>query len=309
MVNDGRFADERCKIAWKVKVAFIEMIEIEVASQFVRHIMLHSPSRLPILNVPTGLPFVGRQQRLVPSPRRTRRDIELAITSRSLRLDVAPRIALGSDRIAGVEASIAWPRQGRAMLPGDVLLRAAEHSGQIIRIGDWLLGAACAYAAHADRAEGTISITLSGRELVQNDLVERVRDALDRAGLPPAQLELQLSERLLTGVSLDILLSLSALRDYGVGIAMDDFGTGQASLAMLKRLPLTTLKLDRGLIRDVPHDREDAAIARAIIETGHALGFEIVAQGVDVEAQLDFLRKAGCDKGQGELFAGRASGG
>jgi len=104
-------------------------------------------------------------------------------------------------------------------------------------------------------------------------------------------------------VSLDTLLTLSAVRDLGVGIALDDFGTGFASLSMLKRLPLTVMKLDRSLIRDLPDNVEDSAIVKAVIETGHALGLTVVAEGIETEAQRAFLSGTGCDEGQGYLFS------
>jgi EAL domain-containing protein (putative c-di-GMP-specific phosphodiesterase class I) len=100
----------------------------------------------------------------------------------------------------------------------------------------------------------------------------------------------------------ETLLTLSALRDLGVGLALDDFGTGWASIAMLKRLPLTTLKLDRSMVRDLPGNREDAAIIRAMIGTGHALGLTVVAEGIETELQRAYLGSLGCDQGQGYLF-------
>jgi EAL domain-containing protein (putative c-di-GMP-specific phosphodiesterase class I) len=133
-------------------------------------------------------------------------------------------------------------------------------------------------------------------------LLSHVADAVQAAGLTPECLELELTESTLLAIDDDTLLILSALRDMGVGLALDDFGTGYASLAMLRRVPLTALKIDRSLIRGVPHDTEDAAIVAAMVATTHAMGLRIVAEGVETEAQRQFLTQLGADDGQGHLF-------
>ena len=125
----------------------------------------------------------------------------------------------------------------------------------------------------------------------------------EASGLPPERLELELTESMLIQIDLDALLGLSALRDIGIGLALDDFGIGYASLAMLRRLPLTVLKLDRSLIHGLPHEREDAAIVRAVVETSHALGLRVVAEGIETAEQRDYLTQIGCDEGQGFLFS------
>ena len=127
--------------------------------------------------------------------------------------------------------------------------------------------------------------------------------ALEQSGLRPDRLELELTESMLVDSSADTLLALSAVRDLGVGLALDDFGTGFASLSMLKRLPLTTMKLDRSLVRELPSNREDAAIVRAVIGTGHAMGLTVVAEGIETEAQRAYRSGIGCDEGQGYLFS------
>lgn len=121
--------------------------------------------------------------------------------------------------------------------------------------------------------------------------------------MPPERLELELTESQLLADDTETLLALSAVRDLGVGLTLDDFGAGQTSLSVLKRLPLTAMKLDRALVRGLPAEREDAAIARALIATAHALGLSVVAEGIETEAQRAFLAAAGCDEGQGYLFS------
>ncbi len=134
-------------------------------------------------------------------------------------------------------------------------------------------------------------------------MLAQVAAALEGSALPPERLELELTESVLAEASPDVLLALSAVRDLGVGLALDDFGLDFASLSMLKRLPLTGMKLDRSLIRDLPADREDAAIVRAVIAAGHALGLSVVAEGIEAEEQRAFLAGCSCDEGQGYLFS------
>ncbi len=233
--------------------------------------------------------------------RRLRRDIAEATRAGGFELHYQPRIALGSGRPTGAEALLRWPHRRRGMVPPAAFVPAAELSGQIVAIGAWVLGTACAEAvAWAEPA--CVSVNVSVRQLSRTLLLDQVGLALERSGLPPDRLELELTERLLIDVDVEMLLTLSAIRDLGVGLALDDFGTGFASLATLKRLPLTVLKLDRSLIRDVPHDREDAAIVRAAIATGHALGLSVVAEGIETEVMRVFLAECGCDEGQGWLL-------
>jgi EAL domain-containing protein (putative c-di-GMP-specific phosphodiesterase class I) len=174
-----------------------------------------------------------------------------------------------------------------------------------MRIGAWVLSTACQHARTCGLA--SVSVNISSRQLVEGMLLNQIAEALDVSGLDPDRLEIEIAETILTDAGIETLLTLSAIRDLGVGIALDDFGTGFASLAMLKRLPLTAMKLDSSLIRDIPFDQEDAAIVRAVIATGHALGLTIVAEGIETEAQRTFLSASGCDEGQGFLFSAALS--
>jgi len=233
--------------------------------------------------------------------RRLRRDIAEASRTQRFEVQYQPRIALATGRPTGAEALLRWPHRRRGMVPPAVFVPLAEQSGQIVAIGGWALGAACAEAV-AWPEPTIVSVNVSARQLAHTLLLDQVGLALEQSGLSPDRLELELTERLLIDVDVEMLLTLSAIRDLGVGLALDDFGTGFASLATLKRLPLTTLKLDRSLVREVPHDAEDAAIVRAAIVTGHALGLTVVAEGVETEAPRGFLAECGCDEGQGWLL-------
>ena len=237
--------------------------------------------------------------------RRLMRDLEAATASSGFVLHYQPRLALEQGAIIGAEALIRWPHPKLGMIPPSDFIPLAEQGGQITAIGGWVLRQACLAARDWSHHPHpwSVSVNVSARQLSDGALLGQVADALDQSGLQPDRLEIELTESLLVDMSMETLLTLSAIRDLGVGIALDDFGTGFASLGMLKRLPLTVMKLDRSLVRDLPHDREDAAIVRAIIQTGHALGLSVVAEGIETEAQRAFLSGSGCDEGQGYLFS------
>ena len=238
----------------------------------------------------------------VAEQRRLRRDLVDATGKGAFMLHFQPRMSLGSGRPTGAEALIRWPHRRRGMVSPGEFIPLAEATGLVVPIGGWVLETACVEAATWPDA-AMISVNVSARQLEDNVLLRQVAAALERSSLPPERLELELTEGMLIDIGVETLLTLSAIRDLGVGLALDDFGTGFASLAMLKRLPLTVMKLDRSLVRALPRDREDAAIVRAVIATGHALGLSVVAEGVETECQRAFLSGSGCDEGQGYLFS------
>ncbi len=248
------------------------------------------------------IPFTRKASLGDPAQRRRlRAELEAATQAGAFSLHYQQRLCLRSGTPNGAEALMRWPHRRRGMVPPAAFIAAAEEGGQINRLGGWALHAACAEAALWER--GVVSVNVSARQLAGGVLLAQIADALELSGLPPERLEIELTESLLVEVDTDTLLTLSAIRDAGVGLALDDFGTGYASLSMLKRLPLTVMKLDRSLVRDLPAEREDATIVRAVIETGHALGLTVVAEGIETEAQRAFLSASGCDEGQGFLFA------
>jgi EAL domain-containing protein (putative c-di-GMP-specific phosphodiesterase class I) len=230
------------------------------------------------------------------------RDLEQATRDESFVLYYQPRLSLATGLTVGAEALIRWPHRKRGLVSPAAFIPLAESTGQITAIGGWVLRNACA-SAQTWPLKWSVSVNVSARQLSEGALLQQVAVALDESGLSPDRLELELTESMLVDVTVDTLLTLSAIRDLGVGIALDDFGTGFASLAMLKRLPLTVMKLDRSLVRDLPGDREDAAIVRAVVQTGHALGLSVVAEGIETEQQRAYLSGIGCDEGQGYLFS------
>ncbi|WP_455285841.1 bifunctional diguanylate cyclase/phosphodiesterase [Cupriavidus necator] len=217
-----------------------------------------------------------------------------------------PRIALASGECTAVEALIRWnhPELGMVM-PGD-FIPFAEQSGAIVEIGAWALREACRQNA-AWRAEGLkpvrVSVNLSARQFADKSLRLTIIDALRQAGLPGNLLELELTESMLMRDAEQASSWLSRLKRTGVRLAIDDFGTGYSSLAYLSRFPIDTVKIDRSFVRYVPESRSDTQITSAVIGLGHRLGLEVVAEGVENKAQLDFLCREGCDEVQGYYFS------
>ncbi len=187
------------------------------------------------------------------------------------------------------------------MVPPSAFIAVAEHCGLITELGGWVLGKACAEAALWPDRIG-LSVNVSARQLVDAALLRQVSAALAGSALAPRRLEVELTESMLVSASIENLLTLSAIRDMGVGIALDDFGTGYASLASLRHLPLTALKLDRSMIRGMLDEPENLVIIRAMIQIGHALDLKVVAEGVDTPEERDALAELGCNEGQAYLF-------
>lgn len=235
--------------------------------------------------------------------RRLEQDLRQAVAQDAFVLHYQPRIDCRDGRIIGAEALIRWTHRRRGLVSPAYFIPMAEQNGLIVKIGAFGLRTACVEAASWHASDSIISVNVSPRQLTDGALLAQVAAALEESQLKPERLELELTESMLLQVDSDALFSLSALRDLGVGLALDDFGTGYASLGMLRRLPLTAMKLDRSLVRDLPDGSEDVAIARAAVQTGHAMGLRVVAEGVETEAQRDFLAAIGCDEGQGYLFA------
>jgi len=234
--------------------------------------------------------------------RRLQQDLKNAASTGGFVLYYQPRVAMGTGAIIGAEAVMRWPHRRRGLVSPDSFIPLAEQNGLIGAIGAWALRAGCAEAATWGNDRLTLSINVSPRQLQDVAFLTHVATAVEESGLPAECIELELTESTLLGLDDDTLFLLSALRDMGVGLALDDFGTGYASLAMLRRLPLTTLKIDRSLVRELPDNREDAAIVSAVVATTHAMGLTVTAEGIETEAQCDFLTRIGTDDGQGNLF-------
>ncbi len=220
-------------------------------------------------------------------------------------LHYQPKVSAVDGRITGVEALVRWSTPEGLVPPGE-FIALAEETGLIGTLGSWVLGSACAQAA-AWRKLGLppmrLAVNLSARQFYGAHLVEEVTEVIQVTGIDPQCLELEITESVMMKNVEHVAKLLARLKDIGVAISVDDFGTGYSSLSYLKRLPIDSLKIDRSFIRDVPGDPDDAAIARAVIALAHNLRLKVVAEGVETQAQLEFLRALGCDEIQGFLFS------
>jgi EAL domain-containing protein (putative c-di-GMP-specific phosphodiesterase class I) len=211
-----------------------------------------------------------------------------------------PQVAVASARLVGAEALLRWQHPKRGLLDPYMFIPMAEEAGLIPSIGEWVLRTACRQAkAWLDMGYSPLrmAVNVSAYQIKADNMVETVQSALAESGLEPALLELEVTEGAVqTGDgALDILNRLKAL---GVRLALDDFGTGYSTLSSLKLLPFDRLKIDRSFVRDVQHDVNGRGLARAIIAMGRSLSLDIIAEGVETQAQLEFLREEGCDEMQ-----------
>lgn len=206
--------------------------------------------------------------------------------------------SLKSGQARGAEALIRLQHRRRGLILPSHFMPIAELSEIANDIGNWVLTQACRDALQWENAF-FVSVPISHRQLMTGKLLKQVIQALAHADLAPGQLELALTEAMLIDENDDINFALKALRGLGVGLVLDNFGTNYTSFSLLKRLPLTTLKLDRSMIQDLPAGHENVAILRATIDTAHALGIRVIADGVDTEDQCRVLGDLGCDAIQG----------
>jgi diguanylate cyclase (GGDEF)-like protein/PAS domain S-box-containing protein len=232
-------------------------------------------------------------------------DLERAQRNGEFELFYQPQIDVARGELVGAEALLRWRHPSRGLLAPADFLEVLEASQQAAEVGAWILETACLQAARwrkARNADFRIAVNLFGLQLKNPQFTEQVYHALDAAKLPAESLDLEITENtLLTGNGV-VLNSLRSLRQAGVGIAFDDYGTGYASLSLLKRLPITRLKVDRSFVSNVVDDREDAAVVQAILYLGRSFGMKVVAEGVETAAQETFLRAIGCDEVQGYRY-------
>ncbi|MBL8297968.1 MAG: EAL domain-containing protein [Rhodanobacteraceae bacterium] len=236
--------------------------------------------------------------------RRLSRDLRRSTIGDELELVFDPLVAAGNGRVQGMEALLRWNHPQFGLLRPASFIRLAEENGTIQVLGNWVVQQACAHAVLWRRAgyAAPISVNVSGAQLRDGCLHERVAAALEAHGLPGAALELEITETAIVDNLKYAAESLRRLRALGIGIAIDDFGTGHASLGYLKQLPVSKLKIDMSFVSDVLTDLSDATIVRAIVGLGHSLGLQVAAEGVETPGQRRFLEDIGCDLLQGMLF-------
>ncbi|AUF96512.1 histidine kinase [Pseudomonas sp. 02C 26] len=232
-------------------------------------------------------------------------DLRVALQQGQFRLHYQPKFDAVRRVPIGAEALLRWEHPQHGLLYPDRFISLAEKTGLIIPIGEWVLGEACRQMRQwleQGHEDWRIAVNLSAIQFCYAGLVDGVAQALQRNQLPANNLTLEITETTAMRDADASLLILQRLSDMGVDISIDDFGTGYSSLMYLKRLPANELKIDRGFVRDLEHDSDDAAIVSAIVALGQALGLRIVAEGVETDSQQDFLTRLGCDSLQGYLM-------
>ena len=232
--------------------------------------------------------------------------LRLALDRKELFLMYQPQIDMANGKIVGLEALLRWHHPQLGLVPPDKFIRNAENSGLIVPIGEWVLRTACRQARKW-QDEGlpavSVAVNVSAVQFRQEDFCEVIRRVLDETSLAPRYLELELTESLLLS-SADVMFSVfQELKAMGLKLAIDDFGTGYSSLSYLKKFPVSKLKIDRSFIRDVAVNPDDAAITTAIISMAKSLHLKVIAEGVENEEQMSFLRAHQCDEIQGYYFS------
>ena len=246
--------------------------------------------------------LAARQQERLQTETQLRR----ALDHHEFHLVYQPQVDLRSGRILNAEALVRWSNPLLGELRPDRFIELAETTGDIVRIGHWVLQEACGQMRRW-RDQGLpvqrIAVNVSYRQILGEDLGERVRQVLAETGLPGSMLDLELTERVLVEDAIDTRIAFEKLRALGVQLSIDDFGEGYSALNYLRRLPIQALKLSHAFMKGVPHERSDVAICQAVAGIARGLGLDVIAEGVEHEAQRQFLLDLGIGVGQGFLFA------
>ena len=217
-----------------------------------------------------------------------------------------PQVDIHGGTVIGCEALVRWNDPELGLIPPGRFIPLAEETGLIVPLGEWVLRQACVQARawiDAGLPSLTLSVNLSARQMQQPDIAARIAAILKETGLPAGQLKLELTESMIMGHGEEAVALLHTFKALGLRLSIDDFGTGYSSLAYLKRFPIDELKIDQGFVRDIPHDSNDMEIAAAIIGLARGLRLNVVAEGVETEAQREFLVQQGCHAFQGFLFS------
>jgi len=241
-------------------------------------------------------------RRDVTERRRVTARLREALSENGLLLHYQPQVRLKTGEVRGGEALIRLHHRRRGLILPTHFMPIAERSDIINEIGAWMLHRACAEAA-AWPSHISVALALSHRQLRSGRLAKNLIEALGRTNLRSDRLEVELTEAMLIDDNEDTIFSLKALQGLGVRLALNNFGTGYASLSALKRLPLSTLKLDRSLVEYLGQDMSGTAIVHAAVEAGHALGCAVLAEGVETAEQVRLLDEIGCDEAQGPYFS------
>lgn len=232
-------------------------------------------------------------------------DLRHALEQDEFVLYYQPQFSGDGKRLTGAEALLRWRHPRRGLVPPGDFIPVLEELGLVVDVGDWVISEACRQLKtwHQNKVRvPKVSVNISARQFSDGQLGERIATILKDTGLPPACLELELTESILMREVNEAMQILASLKNLGLSIAVDDFGTGYSSLNYLKQFPIDVLKIDRTFVDGLPSGEQDAQIARAIIAMAHSLNLAVIAEGVETHEQLDFLREHGCDEVQGYLF-------
>ena len=232
-------------------------------------------------------------------------DLRRAFAERQFQLHYQKRIGRGG-KVTGAEVLLRWNHPQRGLLSPMDFIPVAEETGLIVPIGKWVLEEACRQIKAWERSERTrhlvLSVNVSARELKQSDFVDNAKKVLERTGINPSTLSLEITESILLDNIEEFIVKMKELKEIGIAFALDDFGTGYSSLSHLKRLPINELKIDKSFVRDLGVDKNDEAIVQTIIQMGKTLGMDVVAEGVETPIHRAMLERYGCHNYQGYLF-------
>jgi len=241
-----------------------------------------------------------------PSVQPLESGLRRAAERQELMLYYQPIVSLESGKVVCLEALLRWRNPERGLMLPDDFIPLAEETGLIVPMGHWALKTACSQLRDW-RSQGLpavrVAVNVSARQLEQRDFTTSIANILRETDLSPDRLELELTETLVVQKAEKVIQTLSDLKKLGIGLAIDDFGTGYSSLGYLKRFFIDTLKIDRSFVRDITIDPKDDAIATSVIQLAHSLQMRVVAEGVETEEQLAFLRWHHCDEIQGHLVS------
>ncbi len=233
---------------------------------------------------------------------RIENELRRALERGELRVHYQPIVELSSSKILGVEALVRWEHRERGLVPPSEFIPLAEETGLVVPLGHWVLDEACrALSTLPERI--TLSVNLSGRQLLQPEFCTELKEMLARCCIDPSRLRLELTESMLIGNGAAAIAALTQLRGTGVRLCIDDFGTGYSSLSYLHELPIDSLKIDRSFVGAMGDDERKIKIVQSILVLGKALGIDVVAEGVETQEQVDVLRRLGCERAQGYFFA------
>jgi len=229
-------------------------------------------------------------------------DLRKALMNGEFTLDYQPLVDLKTGNVTTCEALIRWHQPERGLVPPMEFIPIAEETGLIVPIGEWVLHRACADAVEWP-GEFIVAVNVSPVQFKSENLVDVVTSAIEKSGLPPGRLELEVTELVLMQDSNAALAELHRLKKLGVKIAMDDFGTGYSSLGYLRSFPFDKIKIDQSFVKDLSNSKDSLAILRAVVGLGHSLGIVTTAEGVETQSQLEILRTEGCNEAQGYFFS------